>query len=166
MNHGSVGDLHNHSGGVWCQRDGIIYRPGETSRRLQSPWVEVKKGLDFKDNFIKFMMLTFKNVFKKITQHISLVYLFDVGCLDPEITPDTWENCLLVENAKVYFEVCFAPTGLLILNDLYFWDFRRYMFFVFFCYLSWLMQARRLEESARQSWVRGLPSSRYNDNFG
>ena len=63
--------------------------------------VEVKKGLDFKDNFIKFMRLTFKNVFKKITQHISLVYLFDVGCLDPEITPDTWENCLLVENAKV-----------------------------------------------------------------
>jgi hypothetical protein len=27
--------------------------------------VEVKKGLDFKDNFIKFMRLTFKNVFKK-----------------------------------------------------------------------------------------------------
>lgn len=40
--------------------------------------VEVKKGLDFKDNFIKFMRLTFKNVFKKITQHISNTYHWSI----------------------------------------------------------------------------------------
>ena len=133
MNHGSVGDLHNHSGGVWCQRGGIMYRPGVQRREgsnLRVFLVEVKKGLDFKDNFIKFMRLTFKNVFKKVTQHISLVYLFDVGCLDPEITPDTWDCFFASRKCKSILEVCFAPTGLLILNDLYFWDFRRYMFFV------------------------------------